>query len=319
MRWHAGVPCRRALWHAATAAVLLTAVYRLSQLSDGPPVIVTESSGPPHCSELSIVCLADSQPAQATRSLEEVLEALSSHRQHAVLAGHSRLRQVFEQLQPLLGAQLRSRSDRPPPLADVDDPRAPPLANNSVCLAAVPKLHLKTLWCSMAADRGQFLLDFRWRHLSEGVSELLERLAARPPDRLVLAHGLYQAKAAVDVAQLKSQLPEIVSKLQRLQRLGTDTLAMLEAGSSAHAELQLPWTDDSLLVVNGLLTEALVAAGVPLWSAHLPLVLRWLLTDCRRPPPAASAECHPNHMHNNAATNLQLAFQLLSVITSGPS
>ena len=326
MRQAACAPCRRCVWYAATAAVLLTVVHRFSQGSvpAAGRDTVSESSVPgaggaaPRCSDLSIVCLADSVPAGAARSLEEAVQSLRSRQRHVVLAGHSRLRQVFEQLQPLLGAPLRTRADQLPPLADTDDPGAPALLDNSTCLAAVPKLHRQALWCSMAADCGRLLLDFRWRYRTERASELLDRLAARPPHRLVLGHGLYQAKTAADVLHMRLQLPPLVTRLHRLQRLGTHTVGMLEAGASAHAKEQLLWTDDSLLVMNGLLVEVLVAAGVPLWSSHLPLVLRWLLTDCQRPPPV-SAECTPNHMHTNPATNLQLAFQLLSVMTDGPS
>ena len=271
----------------------------------------------PRCSPLSIVCLAESPPTAAewTRP-EAALEALRLTPQHVVLAGHSRLRQVFEQLQPLLGATLRTRADRRPPLADRDDPRAPPVPDNGTCLAAVPKLKMDDMWCSMAADWGRLLLDFRWRSHTEPLSDLLDRLAARPPDRLVLTHGLYQASGVEVLLQLRAGLPPLVSGLQRLQRRGTATVTMLEAGGSAHARRQIVWNDDSVIIVNALLSELLLEGGVPLWSAHLPLTLDWLLRDCRRPPTDTEPECHDDHhVHTSPATNRRLVHQLLSVLT----
>ena len=321
MRQAAGAPCRRRLWYASTAAVLLMFVHRLSRGS--VPVTgrdtVSESSVPggdtPRCSGLSIVCLADSPPAEAARSPEEAVQSLCSRRRHVVLAGHSRLRQVFEQLQPLLGAPLRTRADLPPPAADTEGPGGPALPDNSTCLAAVLKPNNKYA-CSRAADCGGLLLDFRWRSQTEPLSELLERLAARPPDWLVMAHGLYQATTSGSLLRLRSQLPALAARLRRLRQLGTRTAAMLEAGTSAHSAIDRMRSDDSVLVANGLLSELLVASGTPLWSAHLAPVEHWVLTDCRRPPSHDNAPCHPSHMHASETVNLQLARQIISAVTA---
>ena len=271
----------------------------------------------PRCSPLSIVCLADSPPVAGEWTRPEVaLEALRLTPQRVVLAGHSRLRQVFEHLQPLLGATLRTRADRRPPLADRDHPLAPPVPDTGTCLAAMPKRQMDAVWCSMAADWGRLLLDFRWRSQTAPLSDLLDRLAARPPDLLILTHGLYQAMAVDDVMQLRVALLPLVARLERLQRRGTATVGMLEAGGSAHAKVQVAWGDDVILVTNGMLMELLLEAGVPLWSAHLPLIQQWLMTTCRHPA-ASKPECPHNHVHTNTETNLRLVHQLLSVLT-GP-
>ena len=133
------------------------------------------------CNPLSIVCLADSsQPEAASPPVSEwtrldpALKALRSTRQHIVLAGHSRLRHVFEQLQFLLAAPLRTRADLAPPLADQDDPLASSLSANSTCLGAMPtQKPTPHLWCSYAADWGSTLLDYRWRRLTKRLAALL--------------------------------------------------------------------------------------------------------------------------------------------------
>ena len=69
----------------------------------------------------------------------------------------------------------------------------------------------------MAADWGLLLLDFHWRPQTEPLADLLDRLAAQPPDRLIImAHGFYQAMSAEDVLRLRSGLPRLVSRLEVL-------------------------------------------------------------------------------------------------------
>ena len=320
------VQCRSALLAVSVTLCLLVSLRliseerdggrrggRLTPLSDDTPV--TQTVRTDRCSVLSIVCLAGSaQPAG-----EPDLAALGSTHQHVVLAGHSRLRQVFEQLQPLLGAPLRTRADRPPPLADTDDPRVAPLPDNSTCLAPLrkPRGRPTIMWCSRAADRGRLLLDFRWRHQTAPLSELLERLAARPPDRLVIAHGQHQDGPMSSLMRLRDELQPLLPRLRRLRRLGTAAVWMLEAGKNPYTEMELPVQGHSMVVLNALTSEAALEAGVPLWSAHLPLVQDWLLRECRRPETADAESrevCEREQMHADPGTNRRMARQLAAAL-----
>ena len=309
------------------------------------------------CSTLSIICLARSPPAiewnrpdietnfpssstrprpkfpaaagrthpqpeaEVSKWTSSALAALRSTPQHVVLAGHSRLRQVFEVLQPLLGASLRTRGDRPPPLADSDSVLAPPQPGNSTCLAAEPSRTTRAVWCSLAADWGQVLLDFRWRHLTEPLTALLERLTARPPRRIIVAYGLHQIGLGDSryVVKIRDLLPQLMSHLQVLQDRGTSTTVMLEAALNIYVSkfLQYP-PGRGVMTMNALISEAALAARVPLWSAHLPLVQDWLLRDCRRPETAEETSretCKTQKVHTDPTTNLRMARQLLSSMT----
>ena len=306
---------RQALAAAALTVVLCLAVRgRLSSVPVQPGDRAVRRR--PSCSVLSIVCAAEA--SEEGLSAVALPDQLRSSSRHVLLAGHSRLRQVFEQLQPLLGAPLRARADRPPPLPDRDDPRAPHLPANSTCLAALPKPKLGTrdVWCSMAADWGRTLVDFRWRHLTGSLAALLSRLAARPPDRLIIAHGLYQDGTARTLASRRTELRPAVARLRQLRQRGTDAAWMLEAAKNDYTELGVPVYSRGLTVINALLSELALQAGVPLWSAHLATVQHWILTQCRRlHGSGAGVDCEQQQLHTDPATARLMAAQLLEALT----
>ncbi|KAF0310295.1 hypothetical protein FJT64_018680 [Amphibalanus amphitrite] len=318
--WNAGRWRQLIVAAAVTVVLCLVLTHRLSSGSARPADRAVPPPGPVACSALSIVCAADG-PAQipgAGDSQEAVLEALRSSHQHVVLAGHSRMRQVFEELPAVLGAELRTRADRPPPLPDSDDPRAPALATNDTCLAALPKTGWQpsNFWCSLAADWERVLFDFRWRHLTRALAELLERLAARPPHRLVIAHGLYQDGSTNSTVQLRADLRPLMAQLRQLQRRGTSVAWMLEAAKNGYTRYLGPASGHGLVVTNALLAETVLEAGVPLWSSHLPVVQHWLLSRCRRPQPGAdNSVCEQQQLHTDPATNALMVSQLLEALT----
>ena len=282
------------------------------------------------CNPLSIVCVADSAPAtERTRQspeeisppaskwtrLDPALKAFRSVRQHIVLAGHSRLRQVFEQLQPLLEAPLRTRADPAPPLPDHDHPLAPPMSANSTCLGVRPDRRPPNVWCSYAADWGRTLLDYRWRRLTKRLSALLGALATRPPKWLVVAYGLHQAP--LPLLGLRDRLPNLITRLKVLQHQGTRTVWMLEAAKNIYMrsspDMIFPG-DTKLMVMNAITSEMALLAGIPLWSSHLPLVQDWILREClehQATDEASRTACEQEQTHVTPKINLLLAHQLL--------
>ena len=288
-----------------------------------------ESSGF-SCSPLSIVCLADSAPAaERTRPwpeaispptskwtrLDPAMKEFRSIRQHIVLAGHSRLRQVFEQLQPLLEAPLRTRADLAPPLPDQDSPLAPPMSANSTCLGVRPERRPPNVWCSYAADWGRTLLDYRWRRLTKRLSALLGALATRPPKWLVVAYGLHQAH--LPLLGLRDRLPNLMKRLQVLQHQGTKTVWMLEAAKNIYMrsspDVIFPGATKHM-VMNAITSEMALLAGIPLWSSHLPLVQDWILRECREQQATddvSRTACEEEQAHVTPKTNLLLAHQIL--------
>jgi len=314
-----------------------------------------------NCSPLSIACLAESAGPlpKWTRSQD----SLHSRRHHVLLAGHSRLRQVYEAMVSLLPAVRRTRADPLPPLADREpqlsllqsSPRRMPLletslpASNDTCLARYLRKDGRhgrhEHWCSRAANWGALLLDFRWRaHSAEDLISLLVRLQAHPPQQLVVTFGLYQALNSQQLQQMRYQLPQLSERLRQLQQRGVGVVWMLEQAYNERTALgNMAMRQAMMNVWNTMTQEAMMAAGVPLWSAHLALMQDYLLRVCRgvgqkieplkrtytdqeTTPLGATTygdaedtreKCQWEQLHVDRATAARLAAQLMRYIDSG--
>lgn len=264
-------------------------------------------------------------------------------KQSIVLAGHSRLRQLYERLVDRLQLRRHTRSDPPPPhFPDHDhlgnkssshSRNSNSLKPNSTCLAAFrhPRPGHE-LWCSQAADNEKVLVQHRWHREIGPLWQFLEKLTnaasnAQPlPHVLVVTHGVYllilldgALEPWPEIETLRSKLSQAARHLDTLRKYGVRVLWMLEHHVNSNKDFEYSTLDYRLAIVNTMIMEVMYRWRIPVWSSHHPVTVDWVNRVCREDNETLSADtldfCLTDFFHLDTATLNVLVDQFWKFVT----